>query len=860
MIKKLNTKKKNKKHKTETSHLYTGFFAYPEVPLDRKEIIENAIKVVNNSNRSFKLTSWTNANKSSSRIISNILESIVNSDVLLADISGLNLNVLYEVGFAFGLGKKLMLFIQGSSLSEKQKDINDINIISGFQIESYENSEQLSQKILSNKNILNYSSEIEKYLDNNINIVQCDRNACLFLKGLTKHEIAIEAERVFKNKFSKFVIDDWKEDSSQNLKFYLDHILSLFNIVFLFVNKSWEMSRKINARFSFIAGIALALKRKIYMIGLPNFETPFDFKDIIISPENKSTLTNNIESNYKISEPTLNTFYPNIKILTKNQSSREEKSKGKASVTIVPLQNSITNDLKDKDKELILIDMDIGNSTAEMEEDKLSKYFIKTSQYYEALKKSQVIIVGSKGSGKTACFYQIRNYFKESNSKNLVCEIKPSDYKMERFLESLKLIDDTGRGLVGHLLENVWKTIAYCSIIELLYNNIINKPNYIGYTNDDNNLINFVDKHYNLIHAPFEQKLEYACNWLNEVSFNVDNYSKKIHDEFLSEAKKIIEPIIKNINWVVFLFDNLDKAWEVNNNLKIQAQLIWNLLGLDRRLKSDFNINNVSLLIFLRRNIYEFIYNISKEPDKLSTDTIELQWVDKELLLQVLDERLKILTYSWTKIRNIDPWKTFFKYDNNLSLKDQLYNSILPRPRDLIRFIQFAIDCAINHKHTEIHKEDLEYAENNYSRFALDQIIAEYKAEEPWIEETLYTFVSETSSLTFNRLYKKLKLVSNEKLDNEQIMKRINTLININFLGVKIADGPVSYAYRIQDSRKMALYIKNKESRKKVLFIIHPVFFRHLNIKTKNKINILNILKGLYNRIKLINLLLLFFS
>lgn len=840
MSKKRYSKKKNINAKRNTKS-YTGFFAFPSKPSDRENIIEKSIELINSqeSTNNFRITSWTNIRKTSSRIISNILECIEKSDVLIADISGLNPNVLFEVGYAFGAGKKLLLFIQGFSTLERHKDMSDIELINGLNIEPYENWEQLAQKILSNipDIFVNREPEINKFGYNSLNAIQ-QQDKGFFLKGITNHQNGIFALSCFRSIFPNCVVDDWNEDVSQTLTFYIKEVEKSSGIVALFIDKDWDYSQKVNARFSFICGMALAMKKKVLMIGLPGFKSPLDYRDIMITSNSediiKRTINDRFSSNHAV--PTAKLLSPDLLQsgqelgIIKNDSSNKKEQE----ITVIQnkSKNSPKKNITKEDKEIILLDVDIGNSIAENEEHELYEYYIETGQFHQARTSKQAIVVGNKGSGKTACFYQVRDYIKENNSKNLICEIKPSDYKMERFLGSLRLLKE-GEGLIGHVLENVWKTIVYSNIIDTLYKEIKAYPVYVELKSPEKSLLTFAEKHIELINSPFEQKLEKACKWLHDAELDVDNFSKKIHEEFLSHAKTVMQPILSQRSKIVILLDNLDKAWEINSNLRLQAQLFFNLLGIHRRLHSDFDIDNVSVLIFMRRNIFEYILeNVAREPDKLKAEAIELVWSDKEVLLRVLEERFKIASSNWG-LEIDDPWTTFFRWENkDVSIKDWLYNSVLPRPRDLINFIQKAIELAISHNHAEIQEGDLENASISYSGFALEQIIAEYKVESPWISDFLNSFIGEFHTFKFDELVKKIKSHTDEVLNRDVIINRIITLVSINFMGVKLNGSPIIYAYNIQECSKLSSIIRNNTLNKNALFIIHPVFYKHLNINT----------------------------
>lgn len=405
---------KNKKEKKRKKR-YIGFFAYPNEPKDRSEIIEKAILELNKNN-SLNIISWTKPDRKGSRIISDIYENIHKSDFFIADISNLNLNVLFEVGLAFGERKKILLFTQGFSSNDRQKDLQDLEILSGLRIETYESSDHIVKKVSTFLEELERKQpEIDRYVENLYS--SSDQLKGLFLKGLTNHDICLTALESFKKIFQIYKVDDWNEVSTQLLRWYLKEVIDSYGVVALFVDSAWDQSRKINSRFSFICGLAIALNKKVLMIGLPGFNVPFDYKEILKKPDS----TKNVEEIIKEFGAELCNEMPSVsEISPKAEADLSKKS------------------LKKNEKEIILLDINLGDSIAENEENELNNYFVETGQFRKALTVRQAIIIGNKGSGKTANFYQIRDHFKYSNAKNLICEIKPSDYKIERFLASLK--------------------------------------------------------------------------------------------------------------------------------------------------------------------------------------------------------------------------------------------------------------------------------------------------------------------------------------------------------------------------------------------------------------------------------------
>lgn len=792
--------------KRDNTRVYTGFFAYPSTPSDRGEIIEKAIQVVNSSGRGLHIRSWRSMERSSARIITNIIESIRKCDIFFADISGLNPNVLFEVGYAFGKEKRVVLLTQGFSSEERQQDLRDIEILSGLEIGTYQNSDELASYMLHRSSFFDTTDpELKKYLV----LVDGSRpGKPLFLKGPANHEIARTALRVFKERFPQTLVDDWTENSAQTFLWYLRAVGSASQVLALFINPSWDQGRQANARFAFICGLAVAFGKPVRMLGLPGFETPFDYRDLLVRVSNVAAAENAVLDLARTTDADI----PSDAILA-------------------PLAQTASVEPK-VDKQLVLLEVNLGNPVAENEEDELSDYFIPTGQYTRALNCKQAIIVGTKGSGKTANFFQVRNYFLQQHPKNLVCEIKPADYRMEQFLVALRHLEEH-EGAVGHVLESVWKLILYSYMLQAMDAKVQNKPLAAGRSRQELELAEFVDRHRKLIDSPFERKLDIASKWLQETGYDGDNFSKRIHDAFLSEAIRVLRDGLRFVHSVIVLIDNLDKAWSVGSDLQLQARVIFSLLGIHRRLRGDFGKDvDIRVLIFVRRNIYEYCLDVAREPDKIIADTIELTWNDKEMLLRVLEQRFNRAIASQRGNLSQTPWTSFLcPAIEDRPTADWLYDSVIRRPRDLILFVQTAIEWAVNRNHSEILEADLFSAREKYSSFALDELVSEYKAEEPWLPDALRSFRGGYSVVTYQEVIshlKSLRLAASPKKTPEEMLV---VLVRIGFLGVGFDEGDVRFANDLNESRVLVSLVTTMSGNRELVFQVNPVFWEHLKVR-----------------------------
>src|SRR4051812_47406668 len=92
-----------------TTDTYKVFFAYPNAPAEIGETVLAATDRLHKYQTRLRVKPWQQLEVAGAFIADNILEEISRSDALCAEITRLNFNVTYEVGFAIGAGKPIRL-------------------------------------------------------------------------------------------------------------------------------------------------------------------------------------------------------------------------------------------------------------------------------------------------------------------------------------------------------------------------------------------------------------------------------------------------------------------------------------------------------------------------------------------------------------------------------------------------------------------------------------------------------------------------------------------------------------------------------------------------------------------------------
>src|SRR5216684_5196535 len=88
---------------------FSGFIAYPSNPSQIGRTIESAVEQLAKELGVEGFETWRETDVVGRFIANEILNKIEASDCLVADISATNFNVTYEIGFALGKQKRVLL-------------------------------------------------------------------------------------------------------------------------------------------------------------------------------------------------------------------------------------------------------------------------------------------------------------------------------------------------------------------------------------------------------------------------------------------------------------------------------------------------------------------------------------------------------------------------------------------------------------------------------------------------------------------------------------------------------------------------------------------------------------------------------
>ena len=328
----------------------TGFYAYASESKHLSDTIEAAIESINDRS-STKIESWSSMKIGGKIVIREILNRIKESDLFLCDVTGLNPNVLFELGYAIGLRKRVWVTLD-TTRPRNADLVKALDILSGIGYRTHTNHQNIADQFLRDFAYVDLSAHVLADHDSWIDRMTTSPAATdVFYIPSSIESTAVKRLMDFFSSLKqqnrrRIVVRDKLEDSYDPLRGYLRNMLEA-NAVIAHLDDAESADAPINnARCSLLAGMALGFDRQVLMIAPAPFEAPFDYRDLLVVYKESGHCEASVES-----------------WITGVFMTRVEARP-------VPA-----------DSELTLLAFHIGETTAENEELELGKYFVPTASY-----------------------------------------------------------------------------------------------------------------------------------------------------------------------------------------------------------------------------------------------------------------------------------------------------------------------------------------------------------------------------------------------------------------------------------------------------------------------------------------------
>ena len=770
-----------------------AFFAYPSNRPILMEAIRDAVDELN-AEKQVRIKTWEKCNIGGKLVVNTICDSIDESALFFADLTGLNPNVMFELGYAIARDKRIWLIFDTSYKKEKNM-FNELKILTTVGYVSYSNSHHIVSGFYNNNPVTDiektiFRTEIEP------NLKPGGSNSILYLKSLHENQAAMRVSQLLEKRLPGRITFDDPSESIQSLTWYGSRVFGCNGLVCHFADPETDGADLQTARHALVCGMAHGSGIPLLMLAEDDFLAPIDYRDRL---QHYRTVPDAIGY--------LEEWLPPV----------EQTLKVKQASTEVQRAAKLATDLKN---------LHFGEHLAENEEEELvGQYFIPTAAYNDALKGRQTVFIGRKGSGKTANLIKLEDELGR-RKENVVCVIKPRRYQMLGIVELLKHYQH--RNVKAYAIESLWKFLLLTEIANTVYNN---PP--LGRSDDvENRFFKFVEKNEELICKDFSTRLENCIQDLKRAIGNSKDEnsslstSEVLHSGILKQLRIELANFLLKDQQVAILVDNLDKAWEQQNDIEVLSEILWGLLEVVQELPMELQRQDsrrqrirLNLAIFLRSDIFHKIRKVTPEPDKIICSP--LRW-NNNLLYRIIEERF--LSAFETVLDPDVLWERYFcPTVNGIPTKEYIIGAILKRPRDIIYFVNQAVKSAINKKHIKIEEEDIFEAELEYCLYALGIVNIENTLSNINLEDVILGFAERSVILTKSEI---IKVLRSSKIPEEMIESTINVLRDLTFLGLEVKEGEFAFPDTPEESRKIEKladrFAQEKEQEER--FQIHKAF------------------------------------
>ena len=784
-----------------------AFFAYPSISPTLKEPIQEAVNRLNAQGH-IAIKTWEDCSIGGNFIIDTICREIDEADLFLADLTGLNANVMFELGYAIARKKRVWLIFD-ETYTEGKNMFNQLKVLTTVGYVSCCNSDDIISAFYKE----NPAADLENTIFHTAiepGLKPGGYHSILHLKSQHENEAAVRVSNLLQKRLSKKIIfDDPRESTVRTLTWYGSRVFDCKGLICHFTNPNREGSYLQATRQALVCGMAHGSEIPLLMLAEGEFLSPIDYREYL---KNYGTAREALEY--------VEEWLPSVEHALKFEQSTPMVSRS---------TTRLARDLRN---------LRFGDYVAENEEDNLvGQYFIQTAAYDDAVRGSHTVFVGRKGSGKTANFIKLKDELSKQR-RNVVCVIKPPPYQMERIVTLLKRYEYLN--VKEYTIESLWKFLLLTEIAYTAYNNLENSLS--GPINAiERQFLDFFKKHPKLICDDFSIRLE-ACIQNLEERIEKSNYDKNsslpvsevLHSGILRQLREELGNFLSKNQRIAILIDNLDMAWERQDDIDVLCEILWCLLEVGQGLPAEFQRTDsrrqsvsINLAIFLRTDIFYKIRKVALEPDKIKYSL--LRWDDTDLLCKIIEERF---LSAFDEVRESkDLWDRYFcPTVNEIPTKDYITEAILKRPRDIIYLVNAAVTTAINRGHTRIEEGDILAAEIQYSQYALESVNVESTLPDINLEDVMFEFVGMTVNMSKSKVQ---EVIQSAGVLKEKVESTIEVLHDLTFLGLEIGEDRFVFSDDPESSRKNRIMARRFARRKgqEERFQIHRVFRAFLEIQ-----------------------------
>jgi hypothetical protein len=380
------------------------------------------------------------------------------------------------------------------------------------------------------------------------------------------------------------------------------------------------------------------------------------------------------------------------------------------------VQEALTGGLRDSE-------LDFGGDVAE-KDNGLTRYFVATESYDLIRRHRRHVVVGRKGSGKTAILRELTKDLGAGDENVMV--VTPEQYATEVLNTILK--DKTAGELAA--FTTTWK---YTLLIEIFRKVVDSK---VGDARAQAELRKYlVDQgHLGTGLTLFERFVRYLQR-IKEVKGTVAGTGVSVSTSSAEELGRLfrldevlrliptLQVILKRNPFHVYV-DELDQGWDNSANANSF------LIGL---LTAAIQINgfdpNLHVVVFIRSEIFDLLKAHLPQLDKLRSDIEILRWDEVGLTNLLARRTLDSLKIEDGKLPAKEVVRELFEgkmQESSIEPMEYIISRTAMRPREIIQMATLALRESVARQLWRIDEEAVLTAEEAFSKWKLEHIVSEH--------------------------------------------------------------------------------------------------------------------------------------
>ena len=455
----------------------------------------------------------------------------------------------------------------------------------------------------------------------------------------------------------------------------------------------------------------------------------------------------------------------------------------------------------------------------------LKQGFMRTRAYEEALAGRKNLIIGRKGSGKSAIALMLRNSLASESRCVLVTPDEISADEIRRF-QLPGIPQEQSKQLIWRyvFVVQVAKFILAASQITLSRDeSITSRISTVRKFLTDNGELEDLT-----LNERFWKVIEKLRGAFSIEAFSVRvtldgevkppspgtkaNDQLDIVEAHLNKAAADLE-LISTGRPFHLVVDQVDKVW---SNDRESDSMVVGLLLAAKELQRNFSF--VVATVFLRTDIYERLQ--FHDRDKFRGDEFHIDWTERHLLDLVAARAQASLGLA---LETDQIWRKYFPDSvESQNCPRFLVSRTLMRPRDIIQLCNACRDTARNNQHPTIEEQDIRKALSVYSNWKLGDLQSEWSVNYPFLSD-LFILLSNTSYLIGRDNFEATLLqVKSDFIARYPILGHafsadsiLSVLYSIGLLGV-VRHGKTCYSFGQNSERQIQA--------KDLEFVLHPCF------------------------------------